>query len=482
MGFLIGEIIAFLAGAALVGVLIGWALFGGHKAAGGAKAGDVAPTDGTATKRLDKRVAGLEAERDGLQGKLSERDAKIAELRNHLDETSRYRVEMAEELNQQQERVKALEEQLRQRDAEMALGAEASGDATVAELERRLAEKDEAISQLDKGLRELEAAAPDAPRVAQLEAEIAELKATLESGGQIVTEGDPGHDKDAVIARLEEEITGLRAAYEAAERSLEEQDGAIDRLTQDLVKAQQKIGQLEMPRTQGVVEAEVLPEPSTTPPGEQAAGEAPTALHLPGETSPEAVAIAETQVAGADAGDATVAMPVFDLDLEDASDDEDEPTEAIAVFNAPGDDVPDEPLVPPPMPPGSPGLSPQTMDYAPSAVVAGERPSRPPQQPPHKSPSRPLHKSPSRRLHKSPSRRLHKSPSRRLHKSPSRPPHKSPSRPLHKSPSRPPHKSPPRPPRSARQQRRGPISPPLPRASRTTSSGSRASGRPSRGG
>ncbi len=319
MGFLIGEIIAFLAGAALVGVLIGWALFGGKSAAPAAAGAGAGAGDGEASDKLRKQVTALEAERDGLQGNLTERDEKIAELRNHMDETSRYRVEMAEELNQQQERVKALEGQLRQRDAELAVdGVTPSDDAAVAELQRKLEERDDAIGKLERGLQELKAASsPDAPRVAQLEAEIAELKATLESGGQLVTEGDEGHEKDAVIARLEEEITGLRAAYEAAERSLEEQDGAIDQLTQDLVKAQQKIAQLDAQRTQ--VEAEAIAAPPTPPP------------------------------------------------MEEDDDGVDEATIAMAAFDLP-DDAPAVP-VPPPVPPDSPLAPKETGKFA--------RPARP---------------------------------------------------------------------------------------------------------
>ena len=120
MGFLIGEIIAFLAGAALVGVLIGWALFGGKKTAP-ATAGGAKPepppnsADSAAMDALREQLTALQTERDGLHGKLTERDEKIAELRNHLDETSRYRVEMAESLNKERERIETLEATLRPR-------------------------------------------------------------------------------------------------------------------------------------------------------------------------------------------------------------------------------------------------------------------------------------------------------------------------------------------------------------------------------
>lgn len=247
MGYLATEIIALLGGAAVLGVVIGWALFGlGKKAAAGAPAtnpkvdGDF-KAERDARKKAEGRIIELESKESNFNDRLQERDAKVAELSHQLDDISKYRVQSAAELDARDQKINALEGQLRQRDADLAKAGSGAAPATV-----DVAERDRTIASLKAELEAARAAGSagaggDGARVRELERENAELRQTL-----IMTDGaapTTNAEKDAAIARLNEEVTGLRAAYESAEQALEEQDAAIDKLTRDLQATQHKLTQ-----------------------------------------------------------------------------------------------------------------------------------------------------------------------------------------------------------------------------------------------
>lgn len=259
MGYLAIEIIALLSGAAVLGFIVGWAVFGLGK-----KKVAAAPTIGLtmtnpkleadykaaveARKKAETRVLELEAKEANFTDRLHERDAKVAELSHQLDDLAKIRVEAAAERSQRDlkdQRIATLEAQLRQRDADVAALAAAGGSAGAgSELQGQLAERDRQIAALKADVERLSAAtSSDAPKVSELQAEIAELRAMLMTTAAAAPAASP--DKDAVIGRLNEEVTGLRRAYEAAEHSLEEQDAAIDKLTRDLVIAQQRLAHFE---------------------------------------------------------------------------------------------------------------------------------------------------------------------------------------------------------------------------------------------
>lgn len=244
MGFLITEMILFLAGAALLGLIIGWALFGGKKEGASAAAG----ASTAAAKKAEARVRELEIEREGLSSNLSERDAAIAELAQQMRLAEQNRVEAASKIEQLKTQLGSLKADLQQRDALLASGGGHASDGELARLRRELEE-----------LRD--AASPDSALVSELKAQVAELRATLESGEQLAPPAGPDDEKDATIARLTEENLGLKANYDAAERSLEEQDGAIDQLTHELLKAQQRIAQLESARVSAPSAGPAPPEP-----------------------------------------------------------------------------------------------------------------------------------------------------------------------------------------------------------------------------
>lgn len=242
MGYLATEIIVLLAGAAVLGLIIGWALFGlGKKqivtaagaVAGNPKAEQELKSERDARKKAEGRIFELEAKETNFNDRLQERDAKVAELSHQLDEHSKYRVNTAADLDSRDQRIAALEAQLRQRDAELARSGTVAGD------DDRIADRDRQIAKLRGDLENALAAGSDAARVRELERENAELRQTL-----IATDGaapTTASEKDAIIARLNEEVTGLRAAYESAEQALEEQDAAIDKLTRDLQATQHKL-------------------------------------------------------------------------------------------------------------------------------------------------------------------------------------------------------------------------------------------------
>ncbi len=247
MGYLATEIIALLGGAAVLGLVIGWALFGlGKKTAVVAGALGANPkveadlkAERDARKKAEGRIIELESKETNFNDRLQERDTKVAELSHQLDDISKYRVQSAAELDARDQKINALEAQLRQREADLAKGGSGTPGAV------DVAERDRTIASLKAELEASRAAgggpAADNARIRELERENAELRLTL-----ITTDGaapTTASEKDAVIARLNEEVTGLRAAYESAEQALEEQDAAIDKLTRDLQATQHKLAQ-----------------------------------------------------------------------------------------------------------------------------------------------------------------------------------------------------------------------------------------------
>ena len=235
MPYLTEQLILHIAIAAVLGFIIGWGVFGLRKK-------PVVDTEAekkqaALRKKAEAKVHELEAMNNGLVSNLSERDGKLAELKHQLDELAKFRIQDAEEATANQQRIAKLETSLRQRDAEMAALTTGDGGDVVINLQNQLKARDGTIKKLETRLEALDAASPDASLVQNLRAEISELRATLESSSDDA-------EQSAALARLREEITGLKAAYDAAERSLEEQDGAIDALTSALATAQQEIASL----------------------------------------------------------------------------------------------------------------------------------------------------------------------------------------------------------------------------------------------
>lgn len=267
MGYLATEIIVLLAGAAVLGLIIGWALFGlGKKQvvtasgaiAGNPKAEQELKSERDARKKAEGRIFELEAKETNFNDRLQERDAKVAELSHQLDEHSKYRVNTAAELDSRDQRIAALEAQLRQRDAELSRTGGVVGD------DDRVADRDRQIAKLKTDLENALAAGSDAARVRELERENAELRQTL-----VATDGaapTTASEKDAIIARLNEEVTGLRAAYESAEQALEEQDAAIDKLTRDLQSTQHRLAVATGSEAAPAPASGVRARPDTKPP------------------------------------------------------------------------------------------------------------------------------------------------------------------------------------------------------------------------
>lgn len=290
MGYLATEIIVLLAGAAVLGLVLGWAIFGlGKKsavpAAGVATVGAgpaAAPNpkldaelkaEREARKKAETRLVELESRQTNLSDRLQERDTKVAELAHQLDEQSKYRVQSASEIEARDKKIAGLEGQLRERDADLQRLAAGSNVAVAngpMANDALLAEREGVIAKLKAELEVARSAAsPDAERVKELERENAELRETLvaTAGAAPTTTGE----KDAVIARLNEEVTGLRAAYESAEQALEEQDAAIDKLTRDLQATQHKLSlatggaEGSAKPGSGLIPASIMSKPAATP-------------------------------------------------------------------------------------------------------------------------------------------------------------------------------------------------------------------------
>lgn len=317
MGYLATEIIVLLAGAAVIGLIIGWALFGLGKnkaatttvAVRDEKTDNELKSERDSRKKAEVRILELEARETNFGERLQERDTKIAELMHQLDEQARFRVQSAAQAEEREQKFAALEKALAERSAELAalaipaapvattLPEPAPGvdpellaekDAEIARLTGEAQRLGEEVAALTTGLENLKASdVQHAARVAQLERENAELRATL------VTTADAtpttSEEKDQIIARLNEEVTGLRAAYEAAEQALEEQDAAIDKLTRDLLTAQKKLQAQPEPAVAkagptrgGAAAKSSAPGPSVAPPvpGPLEAAESTVAVSL----------------------------------------------------------------------------------------------------------------------------------------------------------------------------------------------------------
>ena len=265
-------------------------------------------------------------------------EAKNAELKQQLSKAEQHRVGSAEALEGIKSKLRSTEEQLQARDAELALMRGGDVDKAVDELRQAVESKDSELSRVKEELQRLRTAGGSGESVTELKAQLAEYQAILESGGSLGGGGDS--EKDQVINRLREEITGLKAAYDAAERSLEEQDGAIDSLTQNLIKAQQRIGDLEAARASAAALGATAPGFPAPP--------APPALdvaHLKAglmETKPATPSVVIVDDEPED--EPTKAMPAFELpDTAEEDDVEDEPTRAMPAFSLPDDDAEDEP-------------------------------------------------------------------------------------------------------------------------------------------
>jgi len=137
--------------------------------------------------------------------------------------------------------------------------------------QRALDEQDGAIDQLTEEL-------------VRVQARSAELAQRLESATQ-----------DEQVARLEEELRSVKQAYEDAQRSLDEQDGAIDQLTEELVRIQQDVQEATARRDAARAASAPRPPGAPTSPmasmapvsaskdGEEATAEAPGTAHTPPE-------------------------------------------------------------------------------------------------------------------------------------------------------------------------------------------------------
>lgn len=394
MGFLIGQIIAFLAGAALIGLFIGWALFGGKKAPA-ASGGEAAPAppppppgpgpDTEALKKAEARAKELAAEREGLSANLSERDDEIAQLRHQIAQAEQYRVESANRVEQFQAQIGSLQDQLRARDADLALSGSGGDDLAAAELSAKLREREAELKRLQLAYDELkEVAGPDAPAITELKAQVAELRAVLESGDDLApAAGDDEQVKRLLEqnAKLTEENLGLKAAYDAAERSLEEQDGAMDQLSHVLLKSQQESSTLKQevgelrdklglpplpePPTSRTIPRPVTGPPATAPLATPPVGTPPVGTPPVGPPPPPPPAPRPTAPASQPAAPPSTPTPaVAAADEDDAAD---EATMAIPAF-----ELPDEgPPTPPPAPP-----APETKADAPAPPKALEGPPK----------------------------------------------------------------------------------------------------------
>ena len=123
MGYLATEMIVLLGGAAVLGLIIGWALFGFGKKPAAQGAGNAAnpkieselKAERDARKKAEARIFELEAKETNFNDRLQERDAKVAELSHQLDDLSKYRVHSAAEIDLRDQRINALDAQLRER-------------------------------------------------------------------------------------------------------------------------------------------------------------------------------------------------------------------------------------------------------------------------------------------------------------------------------------------------------------------------------
>ncbi len=243
MGYLVTEIIVLLVAAALIGVVLGWALFGGRK-----KTDSVAdPMTADELKAARKSLADAKSRIADADGRAATMGERVEALEKEL---------AAAKAGGGDERVAALESQLRTRDAEVArltsTGTSEVSALEVMQLQSRLEEK---TTELEATRREFEAFKStggdmdSAAIVAGLKAEISELKATLATSSSTEMADEAAR---AEVARLKDELaqvaaahSELKADHESDQQALEEQDAAIDKLTRELVAAQQRIAELE---------------------------------------------------------------------------------------------------------------------------------------------------------------------------------------------------------------------------------------------
>jgi|GEM_PF-1912219 len=247
MGYLVTEIIVLLVAAALIGVVLGWALFGGAKNKKGA-ASTAGSSDAAKLQKQLNDATARAAEAEGRAGNLGER---IESLEKELASAKTSSGAVAAD-----ERIAALEAQLRSRDAELsAVASSEPGEVSALELMRVKSRLEEKTAEADTLRREFDAYKATGGKlenvlvVEELQAEIAELKATLSTSSGVESADEAAK---AEIARLGEENAKIKASleevnddHEADQQALEEQDAAIDKLTRELVAAQQRIAELE---------------------------------------------------------------------------------------------------------------------------------------------------------------------------------------------------------------------------------------------
>lgn len=239
MGYLAAEILALIAGAALLGVILGWAMFGLKRTdADASKLQEELESEREQRKKIDQRVRDAEAKEAKALERLQERDTTIAELRHQNDEIARIRVQTAMDLQQRDLRIAALESQLKTQDASSGTHTAVSMDVAQAleERDRTIvklkAELDHTLGQMNTG--------GDAARVRELERENAELRAALVLSPDLGTESEVSPSEE--LGRLKDEVRALRAAYEAAEQSLDEQEQLVSSLRTELSQLQKGVG------------------------------------------------------------------------------------------------------------------------------------------------------------------------------------------------------------------------------------------------
>lgn len=314
MSYLITEIIVLLVAAALIGIVLGWALFGGKKPDGEADGGKLASDLKAAQQALnDAKARANEAE-----GKADNMGERIEALEKQLAMAGGN----ATSDEGRDERIASLEAQLRSRDSEVVrLSAASSSEVSaleVVQLQSRIEEKASEVARLGAELETLRTTGSNptnASVIAELRAEIAELKATLASGGAIEAADTKAREELAALkiahTKLEATHRELQSDFESDQQALEEQDAAIDKLTRELVAAQQRIAELEgrtvtpTPTRSSMqvslpVAQVVMPElPPVAPPAPPAAPPVPAAV--------------DTDDDDDDANEATMAVSLDDL-------------------------------------------------------------------------------------------------------------------------------------------------------------------------
>ncbi len=231
MGLLITELILFLLAATVLGGLVTWGF--------GSRGGSTTPEDLAALRLSMGRVAALESERDGLASSLSERNEQVAELKAREAEATRFQGEIVEKMKRSEARVSELE-QVRPAPAVAPMSMSMH---QVAELETLRRERHDLITTYDAAKHAM------SEQEKTLEHLTRQLGAAHTRIGQLETTSavaaSSGASGSAELSRIKGAMTKLEAAYQDAEHSLDEQDGAIDQLTRELVQAQRRVAELE---------------------------------------------------------------------------------------------------------------------------------------------------------------------------------------------------------------------------------------------